>query len=143
MAYAVRPSCSVSPIVKTDFFFSPSFLSSSSSLAKSQFGEVSWHRIPFIFSTLKMFASRTATRTAARQLRPRNRLNIRQARFATTNQQAAAAGGSSGLAGGIAGGALVFFVRLSHFLFRFYLFHDLTSSRQAIHTTTSPAQNPS
>jgi predicted lipid-binding transport protein (Tim44 family) len=56
-----------------------------------------------------MIASRTASRAVARQLRPRNA--HRQLRFASTNQQAAAAGGSSGLVGGIAGGALVFFVR--------------------------------
>jgi hypothetical protein len=58
-----------------------------------------------------MIASRTATRAAARQLRPRKA--PRQVRFASTNQQAAAAGGSSGLVGGIAGGSLVFLVRLT------------------------------
>ena len=58
-----------------------------------------------------MIASRTATRAAARQLRPRKA--PRQIRFASTNQQAAAAGGSSGLVGGIAGGSLVFLVRLT------------------------------
>ena len=64
-----------------------------------------------------MIASRTASRAVARQLRPRNA--NRQLRFTSTNQQAAAAGGSSGLVGGIAGGALVFFVRplLLHALF--------------------------
>jgi hypothetical protein len=62
-----------------------------------------------------MIAPRTATRAAARQLRARNGLNARHVRFASTNQQAAAAGGSSGLVGGIAGGALVFFVRLQPF----------------------------
>jgi len=58
-----------------------------------------------------MIASRTATRAAARQLRPRKA--PRQIRFASTNQQQAAAGGSSGLVGGIAGGSLVFLVRLT------------------------------
>ena len=57
-----------------------------------------------------MIASRTAARATARQLRPRNA--ARQVRFATTNQQAAATGASSGLVGGLAGGGLVFLVRL-------------------------------
>ena len=60
-----------------------------------------------------MLPSRTATRAVARQLRPRN--TYRQLRFATTKQQAAAAGGSSGLVGGLAGGGLVFLVRLLTF----------------------------
>lgn len=62
-----------------------------------------------------MFA-RTSSRAVARTARAPLRSQVR---FATTNQQAAAAGGSSGLVGGLAGGTLVFLVRLPFLSHRF------------------------
>src|SRR3954471_22106282 len=99
-----------------------------------------------------MIASRTATRAAARTLRAPIRAP-RQTRFASTTQgEAAKAGGASGFAAGVAGGATVFLVRSSIFLFsHFYggiasqirLTSSNTTYRQDTHITTSPGPRPS